>query len=149
MYTFREKKLKFKKKNNYVKDLWEYGSILTIQKSLIKVWLWFLREDFHLKAYYLLLHHILSPYRWFGIKFNINFFIFYHSNLSTLGFMFVVNFNQYSIWSMTSKVLSTHLAKIIVWFLLVISNYSPNPLFFECCFEFIGWKLECMWCLKR
>jgi hypothetical protein len=26
--------------------------ILTIQKSLIKVWLWVLKEDFHIKVYY-------------------------------------------------------------------------------------------------
>jgi hypothetical protein len=63
IYTPFEKKWNLKKKNNYVKDLWKYDSILTIQKSLIKIWLWFLREDFHMKSYYLILHHILSHYR--------------------------------------------------------------------------------------
>jgi hypothetical protein len=37
--------MKLKEKNNYVRDLWKYGSILTIKKSLIKVWLWFLKEE--------------------------------------------------------------------------------------------------------
>jgi hypothetical protein len=41
-----------------VKDLWKYGSILTIQKSLIKVWLWFLKQEFHMKVYY----WVLTPY---------------------------------------------------------------------------------------
>jgi hypothetical protein len=63
IYTSRKKKLKFEKKNNYAKDLWNYGSILIIQKSLIKIWLWFLREDFHTKVYYLMLNHILNHYR--------------------------------------------------------------------------------------
>jgi len=71
------------KKNNYVKDLWKYGSILTIQKSLSKIWLWFLKEDFHIKFYYLMSHHIWSHYRSFKMKFSMNLFIFYHFKLST------------------------------------------------------------------
>jgi len=31
------------------------AQILTIQKSLIKFWLRFLKEDFHIKVYYLML----------------------------------------------------------------------------------------------
>jgi len=38
------------------------AKFLTIQKSLIKIWLGFLREDYHIKFYYLMLHHILSHY---------------------------------------------------------------------------------------
>jgi hypothetical protein len=56
-------KIKIWETNNYVKDLWKYGSISTIQKSLIRIWLWFLREVFHIKTYYLKLRHILSHYR--------------------------------------------------------------------------------------
>jgi hypothetical protein len=83
IYTSRKKNWNLKKRNNYVKDLWKYGSILTIQKSLIKIWLWFLKEDFHIKVYYLMLHHILSHYISFGMKFNMNLFIFYHFGLLT------------------------------------------------------------------
>jgi hypothetical protein len=45
IYTSRQK-TEIWEKNNYVKDSWKYGSILTIQKSLIKTWLWFLRKTF-------------------------------------------------------------------------------------------------------
>jgi hypothetical protein len=38
------------------------AQILTIQKFLIKNWLGFLKEDYHMKVYYLMLHHILSHY---------------------------------------------------------------------------------------
>lgn len=58
------------RKNNYVRDIWNYNSILTSQKSLIKVWLWFLRKDFQIKYYYFMLHHILSPYTLFEMEFN-------------------------------------------------------------------------------
>jgi hypothetical protein len=48
MYTSRIF-FEIKKKKNYVKELWKYGSILTVQKSLSKVWLWFFKENFHIK----------------------------------------------------------------------------------------------------
>jgi hypothetical protein len=59
-YTPRKKIKIWGKKHygTYEKD----GSILTTLKSLIKIWLWFFREDFHIKIYYLMLHHILSHY---------------------------------------------------------------------------------------
>ncbi len=57
IYTFK-KKIEIWEKNNYVKDLWKYCSILTIQKSLIKIG--FLREDIHVKVYYLITPYIES-----------------------------------------------------------------------------------------
>jgi hypothetical protein len=59
MYTSRKKNWNLRK-NNYVRDLWKYGSILTIQKSLIKIG--FLREDIHIKVYYLIPPYMESIY---------------------------------------------------------------------------------------
>ncbi len=53
IYTFYEKNWKNK---NYVRDLWKYGANFDHSK------VGFLREDFHIKVYYLMLHHILSHY---------------------------------------------------------------------------------------
>jgi hypothetical protein len=46
-------------KDNYVKDWWKYGSILTIEKCLIRIWLGFLKKGFHIKVYCLMIHHTL------------------------------------------------------------------------------------------
>jgi hypothetical protein len=43
----------------YVKDWWKYGSILIIQKWLIRIWLGFFKEGFHIKVYCLMIHHTL------------------------------------------------------------------------------------------
>jgi hypothetical protein len=56
------------------KDLWKYGSILTIQKSLVGVRLSFLNENFHINIYYCMLHHILSCYIKFWLKTKWKFF---------------------------------------------------------------------------
>ncbi len=45
-YAFGTKKLKNKKKIATHKDLWKYGSILIIQKSLIIKWLRFSKKRF-------------------------------------------------------------------------------------------------------
>jgi hypothetical protein len=59
-------------KNNSM-DLWKYDLILAIQKSLVRIWLQFLKEEFHIKIYYFMFHNILSHYMKFLLKFNINF----------------------------------------------------------------------------
>lgn len=40
-------------------------------KSLIRIFLWFWREEFHINIYYFVKHHILSHYREFETKINI------------------------------------------------------------------------------
>jgi hypothetical protein len=49
-------------------DLWKYGQILTIQKSLIIKWLRFLKKRFLIWIYHFILRHILSPNNKFGIE---------------------------------------------------------------------------------
>jgi hypothetical protein len=51
------------RKHKNSKDLWKYGSILAIQKSLFTIWLWFWKESSHIKLYYFMLYHILNHYR--------------------------------------------------------------------------------------
>lgn len=51
------------KQNNNFRDLWKYGSIFTIQNSISKIWLQFLREEFHIKVYDFIQHHTLNHYR--------------------------------------------------------------------------------------
>jgi hypothetical protein len=48
---------KLKNYNNLI-DSWKYGSILAIQKTLVKIWLQFFKDDFHIHIYYFMLHHI-------------------------------------------------------------------------------------------
>jgi hypothetical protein len=50
------------KYNNGI-DLWKYGPILVIHKSLARNWLWFLREELHIKVYYFMPYHILRHYK--------------------------------------------------------------------------------------
>jgi hypothetical protein len=56
------KKWNLRKKIN-VKDTWKYDSILAIKKSLVRIWLGFLKERFHRIIYYLMLYHILNHYK--------------------------------------------------------------------------------------
>jgi hypothetical protein len=101
MYSFRGKKIEIWEKNNYVKDLWKYGSFFTIQNYLIKIWSWFLREDFHIKVYHLMLHHILSHYK-FGMEFNMNLFFSTINNLIIIGLMY----NQFQILNLISFIIN-------------------------------------------
>jgi hypothetical protein len=50
-----------------------------IQKSLVRIF----ERRFPHKHYYIMFHHILSPYMEFGIKINMKILIFYHSNEPT------------------------------------------------------------------
>jgi hypothetical protein len=59
-YAFRTKKLKKITKIATHIDLWKYGQILTIQKSLIIKYLRFSNKIFLIWIYHLVLHHILS-----------------------------------------------------------------------------------------
>jgi hypothetical protein len=56
-------------------DLWKYGQILTIQKSLIIKQLKFLKKTFFKWVYHLVLHYILSANNKFGMWINIFFSI--------------------------------------------------------------------------
>ncbi len=56
-------------------DLWKYGQILTIQRSLIIKWLRFSKKRFLIWVYHLILHYILNPNKKFGMWINIIFFI--------------------------------------------------------------------------
>jgi hypothetical protein len=47
-------------------DLWKYGKILTIQKSLIIKQLKFSKKRFFIWVYHFVLHHILNPNNKFG-----------------------------------------------------------------------------------
>jgi len=48
-------------------DLWKYGQILTIQKSLFIEQLKFSKKKFLIWVYHVVLHYILSPNKKFGI----------------------------------------------------------------------------------
>jgi len=52
-------------------DLWKYGQILTIQKSLTIKRLRFSKKRFLIWVYHLVLHYILSPNNKFGMRINI------------------------------------------------------------------------------
>jgi len=54
-------------------NLWKYGQILTIQKSLTIKWLRFSKKRFFICIYHLLLHYILNPNNKFGMWINITF----------------------------------------------------------------------------
>jgi hypothetical protein len=56
-------------------DLWKYGQIVTIQKSLIIKWLRFSKKRFLIWVYHFVLCHILNPNNKFGMWINIIFFI--------------------------------------------------------------------------
>jgi hypothetical protein len=56
-------------------DLWKYGQILTIQKSLIIKWLRFSKKKFFIWVYHIVLHYILNPNNKFGMWININYSI--------------------------------------------------------------------------
>jgi hypothetical protein len=64
-------------------DLWNYGQILTIQKSLTIKWLWFSNFKKFIWIYHLVLHHILSLNNKFGMWININYSILWWSNQTT------------------------------------------------------------------
>jgi len=54
-------------------NLWKYGQILTIQKSLTIKWLRFSKRRFMICVYHFVFHHILSPNNKFGMWINIFF----------------------------------------------------------------------------
>jgi hypothetical protein len=64
-------------------DLWKYGQILTIQKSLVIKWLRFSRKIFFIWIYHFVLHYIMSPNNKFGMWINIKFSILWHSSKMT------------------------------------------------------------------
>ncbi len=57
-------------------DLWKYGQILTIQKSLTIKGLRFSKKWFLIWVYHLVLHYVLKPNNKFGMWINIIFFPF-------------------------------------------------------------------------
>jgi len=67
------KKLKNKIKIATHMDLWKYGQILTIQKSLTIKQLRFYKKRFFIWVYHLVLHYILSLNNKFGMWINIIF----------------------------------------------------------------------------
>jgi len=64
-------------------DLWKYGQILTIQKSLTIKQLRFSNKRFFIWIYHLVLHHILNPNNKFGMQINVHFSILWWSNQMT------------------------------------------------------------------
>jgi hypothetical protein len=66
----------FEKRNKIHMDLWKYGQILTIQKSLTIKLLRFSKKRFFIWVYHLVLHYILSSNNKFGMWINIIFFHF-------------------------------------------------------------------------
>ncbi len=65
------------------RDLWKYGLILIIQKSLIIKWLNFSKKIFFIWIYHIIIHHILDPNNKFGMRINIIFYILWCSNETT------------------------------------------------------------------
>jgi hypothetical protein len=61
-------------------DIWKYGQILTIQKSLAIKWLRFFFKKFFVWVYHFVQHYILSPNNKFGMWININFLFLWCSN---------------------------------------------------------------------
>jgi hypothetical protein len=57
-------------------DLWKYGQISTIQKSLTIKQLRFSKKRFFIRICHLILHYILSHNKKFGMWINIKFSIF-------------------------------------------------------------------------
>jgi hypothetical protein len=57
-------------------DLWKYGPIWTIQKSLTIKWLSFSKKSFMIWVYHFVFHQILNPNNNFGLWINIIFFHF-------------------------------------------------------------------------
>jgi hypothetical protein len=57
------------------RDLWKYGPILTIQKTLTIKWLNFSKKRFLIWVYHFIIHSILNPSNkfetWINIKFSI------------------------------------------------------------------------------
>jgi hypothetical protein len=56
-------------------DLWKYGQILPIQKSLTIKWLRFLKKRFFIWVYHCVLHCILNPNNKFGMSSINNIFL--------------------------------------------------------------------------
>jgi hypothetical protein len=61
-------------------DLWKYGQILTIQKSLTIKWLRLSKKRFFIWVYHLILHYILNINNKFGMWINIKISILWCSN---------------------------------------------------------------------
>jgi len=80
---FWDKEIEKQTKITIHMDLWKYGQILTIQKSLTIKQLRFLKKRFLIWVYHLILHYILSPNNKFGMWINIIFFILWCSNQMT------------------------------------------------------------------
>ncbi len=84
---FWNKEIEKQTKNATHMDLWKYGEILTIQKSLTIKWLKFSNKRFLIWIYHLVLHHILNPNNKFGMWINMFFFHFVmvvmHTNIGT------------------------------------------------------------------
>jgi hypothetical protein len=74
-YVFGTIFLKNKQKLQLHMDLWKYGQILTIQRSLIIKCLKFSNKRVLIWVYHLILHHILSPNKKFRMWINISFSI--------------------------------------------------------------------------
>jgi hypothetical protein len=64
-------------------DLWKYGQILTIQKSLTIKWLKFSNKRFFIWFYHIVLHYILSLNKKFGVWINIKISILWCFNQTT------------------------------------------------------------------
>jgi hypothetical protein len=67
-------------------DLWKYGQILTIQKTLTIKQLKFSKKWFFIWVYHHVLHYILSPNNKFGMWINMIFSILWCSNQMTSPF---------------------------------------------------------------
>jgi hypothetical protein len=68
-------------------DLWKYGQILTIQKTLTIKQLKFSNKILFIWVYHLILHYILSPNNKFGIWIDIKFSILWcFSQMTSLYF---------------------------------------------------------------
>jgi hypothetical protein len=69
--TFWDKEIEKQTKIATHMDLWKYGQILIIQKSLTIKWLRFSKKIFIIWIYHLVLHYILNPNNKFEMWFNI------------------------------------------------------------------------------
>jgi hypothetical protein len=76
-------------------DLWKYGQILTIQKSLIIKHLKFSRKRFFIWIYHLVLHYILSSNNKFGMSINMIFSILWCSNQTTSPYFSISKVHYY------------------------------------------------------
>jgi len=97
-------------------DLWKYGQILTMQKSLTIKQLRFSNKRFFIWIFHLILHHILNFNNKFGMWINIRNFIFLMVQLDNQSIFF--NFKVHYYKQMNFLSINNHIVLFIMKFLV-------------------------------